>query len=138
MNAVVGLTSSGIIACTIAQTTMNGDTFFDFTRGSLLPMMQLFDGRSPHSILIMDNCSIHHVAEVKDLFQQAGIVVLFLPPYSLDLNPVEKAFSYLKNYLRKHDQLLQAISDPTDIIQAALDSITPEHCNGWINHSGYI
>ena len=114
---------------------MNGDTFFDFARGSLLPMMQPFDGRSPHSILIMDNFSIHHVAEVKDLFQQAGIVVLFLPPYSPDLNPVEEALSYVKNYLRKHDQLLQAISD---IIQAALDSITPEHCNGWINHSGYI
>ena len=136
-NAVVGLTSSGIIASKIAQTTMNGETFFDFARGSLLPMMQPFDGRSPHSILIMDNCSIHHVAEVKNLFQQAGIVVLFLPPYSPDLNPVEEAFSYVKNYLRKHDQLLQAIPDPTDVIQAALDSITPEHCNGWINHSGY-
>ena len=47
MNAVVGLTSSGIIASTIAQTTLNGDTFFDFARGSLLPMIQPFDGRSP-------------------------------------------------------------------------------------------
>ena len=136
-NAVVGLTSSGIIASKITQTTMNGDTFFDFVRSSLLPMMQQFDGSSPHSILVMDNCSIHHVAEVKELFQGAGIVLLFLPPYSPDLNPVEEAFSYVKNYLRKHDELLQAISDPTDIIQAALDSITPENCNAWINHSGY-
>ena len=63
-NTIVGLTSCGIIASMIAQTTMNGDTFFDFARGSLLPIKQPFDGRSPHSILIMDNCSIHHSVTV--------------------------------------------------------------------------
>lgn len=117
---------------------MNGDISVYFVRGSLLPMMQQFDGSCPQSILVMDNCSIHHVAEVKELFQEAGIVLLFLPPYSPDLNPVEEAFSYVKNYPRKYDELLQAIiSDSTDIIQAALDSITPDHCNAWINQSEY-
>lgn len=137
-NAIVGLSSSGVMASEIISTSVNGDVFFDFLRGSLIPMMQPFDGRSPHSILVMDNCSIHHVAEVKDLLQEAGIVLLFLPPYSPDLNPIEEAFSYVKNYLRKHDELLQVITDPTDVIQAALDSITPNHCKGWIDHSGYL
>ena len=136
-NAIVGLTSNGIIASEIFTTTVDGDAFFDYLRGSLLPMLQPFDGSSPNSILIMDNCSIHHISKVKELARQSGIVLLFLPPYSPDLNPVEEAFSYIKNYLRKHDQLLQVISDPTDVIQAAIDSITPDHCNGWINHSGY-
>ena len=137
-NAIVGLTASGILASEIiTTTTVNGDVFFDYLLGSLLPMMQPFDGSSPNSILIMDNCSIHHISKVKERAQQSGIVLLFLPPYSPDLNPVEEAFSYIKNYLRKHDQLLQAIPDPTDVIQSAIDSITPTHCNGWIDHSGY-
>lgn len=101
-------------------------------------MMQSFDGSSSNSVLIMDNCSIHHVSKLKELVRQSGIVLLFLPPYSPDLNPIEEAFSYIKNYLRKHDQLLQAIPDQTDVIQEAIDSITPAHCNGWINHSGNI
>ena len=75
-------------------------------------MMHPVDGSSPNSILIMNNCSIHHISEVKELMRQSGIVMLFLPPYSPDLNPVEEAFSYIKNYLQKHDQLLQVIPDP--------------------------
>ena len=95
-------------------------------------MMYPFDGRSPHSILVMDNCSIHHISEAKKLLRQVGVFLLFLPPYSPDLKPVEEAFSYIKSYLCKHDQLLQAANDPCDIIQAAIDSITLNHCNGWI------
>jgi len=45
--------------------------------------------------------------------------MLFLPPYSPDLNPLEEAFSYIKQYLRKHDELLQALRDPRDVIMQA-------------------
>ena len=99
--------------------------------------MQTFDGVSARSVVIMDNCSIHHVPEVKDIFARSGMPVFFLPPYSPDYNPIEEAFSYVKRSLRKHDNLLQSISDPCDVIKSAFDSITPSHCNQWINHSGY-
>ena len=71
------------------------DDFFDFIRGTLIPHMGPFDGVSPHSILIMDNCSVHHVNKVRKLLQQAGFFMLFLPPNSPNLNPLEKAFSYI-------------------------------------------
>ena len=71
--------------------------------------MQLYNGENPNSIVIMDNCSIHHVQEVQDVFQQSGILSLFLPPYSPDFNPVEEAFSYIKGYMRKYDDLLQCV-----------------------------
>ena len=137
-NAIVAMSSNGIVASEIMAQTVNGDTFFDFIRGTLLPMMRPFDGQSSNSILIMDNCSIHHIVEVKQLLQQSGILVLFLPPYSPDLNPIEEAFSYVKSYLKKHDTLLQSLSNPTTIMQAALDSITNDHCNSWISHAGYL
>ena len=59
---------------------------------SLIPNMMPFNGTNPHSVIIMDNCSVHHVSEVKSLLHQAGILAFFLPPYSPDLNPIEEAF----------------------------------------------
>ncbi len=105
INAISAI-SSGVLATELMTGSVGGDRFYDFVRGTLLPMMRPFNGVNSHSILIMNNCSFHHIVEVKDLLRSAGIVVLFLPPYSPDLNPIEEAFSYVKNYLRKHDELL--------------------------------
>ena len=99
--------------------------------------MMPYNGTNPHSVLILDNCSVHHIHEVKDLLHQAGIVVLYLPPYSPDLNPIEEAFNYVKSYLRKHDPILQSGVPIPTIIKAAFESITHDQCNAWITDSGY-
>lgn len=99
--------------------------------------MHSFDGTSPKSIVIMDNCSIHHVTEIQQLFDQVGILVVFLPPYSPEYNPIEETFSYVKYYLKQHDEFLQHISNLEAIVKAAFESITPAHCNAWIDHCGY-
>ena len=78
------------------------------------------------SIAILDNCSVHHVNEVLDLFHQAGILVLFLPPYSPHLNLCEEAFSFIKSYLRRHDELLQVLPSPLDVIKSAFNNITED------------
>ncbi len=138
VNAIAAISSAGLLSMELMKGSVNGESFYDFLRGTLIPQMMPFDGHNPHSVLIMDNCSVHHVDEVKKLLRGAGIIVLFLPPYSPDLNPIEEAFSYIKQYLRKHDELLQAIADPTDIIKEAFQSITADHCNSWISDSLYI
>jgi len=79
----------------------------------------------------MDNCSIHHVQAVADLFAEAGILVLFLPPYSPDLNPAEELFSSLEYYLKEHDEILQAMDDPLHLLKAAFENTTPEM--HWMN-----
>jgi len=96
-----------------------------------------FDGTNPKSIAIMDNCSIHHVQAVVAIFDAAEILLLFLPPYSpdLDYNPTEETFSYIKVYLKEHDLFLQVLDDPMPINRGAFNSITQEQCNGWINDS---
>ena len=138
MSAIAAIATDGLIALDLTTETVNSDTFYDFIRGSLIPKMGQFDGMNPKSIVIMDNCSIHHVPEVKDLFRNVGIPVFFLPPYSPDYNPIEEAFSYVKTYLREHDIVLQATTDPCSIIESAFNSITPHLCNQWITHSGYF
>ena len=102
INAIAAMSSTGIIALDLTTDTVNGDKFFDFLRASLIPNMMSFNGTNPQSIVIMDNCSVHHVEEVTELLRQAGIIVLFLPPYSPDLNPIEEAFGYIiKRILKK-------------------------------------
>ena len=81
----------------------------------------------------MDNCSVHHSQEVKDLVRDAGILVLYSPPYSPDYNPIEELFSYAKYYLKEHDVL----SAVTLILKSAFDNVTSNQFNGWITHSGY-
>lgn len=99
--------------------------------------MMPFNGVNEHSILIIDNRSVHHVQVVKDLVKQAEILLLFLPAYSPDLNPIEEAFNFVKHYLRKHETVLHSITDPTDIIKHAFDRITPTHLSlaSWLYHT---
>ena len=123
INVMAAMSTSGIIATNMTSSTVSGDTFFDFLSGTLIPNMLPFDGLNERSVLVLDNCSVHHIEAVATLLQQAGIVTLFLPPYSPDLNPLEEVFSLVKGYLKKHDTILQCIPDPSDIIKAAFDSI---------------
>jgi hypothetical protein len=137
ISAVAAMCSDGVIALEMDGGTYNGDKFVEFITGTLIPEMCQFDGSSPRSVLVMDNCAIHHVSPALQALTDAGIVTMFLPPYSPDLNPAEELFSFVKYYLKEHDEILQAVNDPKPIIKAAFDSVTVEDCLGWINHSGY-
>ena len=82
VNAVAAISVTGLQALELTHSTINAHVFFDFVRGSLIPQMMPFDGINPRSIAVMDNLSVHHVEEITDLFQQAGILLFFLPAYS--------------------------------------------------------
>ena len=138
INAVSAISTNGVLATEFTTSTASGEFFFDFLRGTLLPLMHAFDGQSAQSILVLDNSAIHHIDEVKAVTQQFGILLLFLPAYSPDLNPIEEAFSFVKQHLKEHDELLQATTDTIDVIKQAFDAITPSHCNSWISHAGYF
>ena len=120
VSAITAMCTDGIIATDSAELfhgTLNGDRLLDFLRGGLIPEMLPFDGSSPRSVLVLDNCSVHHVSSALEALRQAGILVMFLLPYSPDLNPVEELFSAIKYYLKEHDDILQAMPDPTPLIK---------------------
>jgi len=137
ISTIAAMDVNGIVALELALGAVNADNFFDFARGTLLPNLLPFDGCNPRSVVIMDNCSIHHVHLIRELFRDAGVLLLHLPPYSPDLNPLEEAFSKVKYYLNEHDTIMQCIPSPIPLIQAAFDSITESDCKGWVSHSGY-
>jgi transposase InsO family protein len=89
----------------------------------------------PGDIVVMDNLACHKAAEVRRLIEAAGAEVRLLPPYSPDLNPIERLFSKLKAHLRTaaartFDGLIDAIGD-------ALRAVRPGDIAGWFRHSGY-
>ena len=137
ISAIAAIASTGVVAVDMTTGSVNGEVFFDFVRTLLIPQMLPFDGENARSIVVLDNCSRHHVQHVIDLFVAAGILVLFLPPYSPDYMPIEETFSYVKYYLKKHVDLWELLDDPKPLIQAAFDSINSQLCNSWISDCGY-
>ena len=75
-----------------------------------------YNGTNEHSVLIMDNCSIHHVEEIDEVLQDAQILTHYLPPYSPDYNPIELAFSEVKYMIKAMEAEVQAIDDNDTII----------------------
>ena len=81
----------------------------------------------------MDNCSIHHTDRVQQLLDNAGIILIYLPPYRPDLNPIESAFGFVKSYLKQHDDVVDAFPNIIPLVKSGFDSISPEICQAWIN-----
>ena len=73
----------GIIDCHIECGSVNGDKLYMCVQKYLLPHLMPFNGANPHSVVIMDNASIHHVNEVVEMIQGVGAMVIFLPPYRI-------------------------------------------------------
>ena len=102
------MSMNGLLDVSITKGTTDGDTFYEFVQARLLPQLLPFDGQNPHSVVVMDNCAVHHVQEIVAMIEQVGAIVHFLPPYSPDLNPIEEAFSKVKSEL-KHVEKTMAI-----------------------------
>jgi len=86
-------------------------------------------------VVVMDNLGAHQPRRIRELIEARGAELVFVPSYSPDLNPIEQAFSKIKNVLRKlgartHEALLEAMEE-------ALSKVTPADAAGWFNHCGY-
>ena len=128
ISAIVFMSMNGMLDCKTVKYTVNGDTFYEFMQTTMLPHLMPFDGINPHSVLVMDNCSIHHVEGIVEMVHEVGALTHFLPPYSTDYNPIEEAFSKVKSNLRAMDIESDSLEDPEDLMLAAFSSITTHDC----------
>lgn len=85
---------AGLLDCITVTGAIGGNTFYEFAHKHLLPHLK--------PVTVMDNASIHHVDGIVDIdmIQEVGAMVMFLPPYSPDLNPIEELFSKLKKTIK--------------------------------------
>jgi transposase len=89
----------------------------------------------PGDVVIMDNLSSHKRASVRELIEAAGATLRFLPPYSPDFNPIEKAFSKLKAMLRKAEE--RTVGGLWDLIGKLVDIFKTTECANYFNSCGY-
>ena len=119
INAIGVMSTEGIEDVFIVEGNISGDVFVRFIRTSLLPILQPFNGFNSHSVVVMDNASIHHYEQVVDIITGVGAVVRFLPPYSPELNPIEHVFSKVKAFLRANDAVYLSTHSPRTVVLMA-------------------
>ncbi len=108
---------------------MNGAVFKAYVEQVLAPTL------GPGDIVVMDNLSSHKVAGVREAIKVTGAFLLYLPPYSPDLNPIELAFAKLKALLRK--AAARSVDELWRVIANLLDEFTPHECTNFFRHAGY-
>jgi transposase len=126
---VAGLRQSGIVAPLVLDGPMNGPTFRAYVEQALAPALE------PGDVVVLDNLPAHKVAGVREAITHRGATLMYLPPYSPDLNPIEQLFAKLKALLRK--AAARTRDALWDTIGQALDAFTPSECQNYIRNSGY-
>lgn len=127
---IAALRHDGVEAPWLLDGPMNGESFLQYITAALAPTLR------PGDIVIADNLGSHKVAGVREAIEERGASILYLPPYSPDLNPIENFFSKLKSLLRKaakrtFDGLIEAISK-------ILLGVTPKECSNYFSAAGYV
>ena len=127
---VLGAVSvSGWVAVMSVEAATDGDVFLAYLEHVLCPQLK------PGQLVVMDNLGAHKVDGVRELIEQTGASLCYLPPYSPDFNPIEKCWAQMKQKLRALKArsvvaLQQALSE-------ALATLTPQNAANYFHHCGY-
>jgi len=126
---VGGLTADGFIAPMVLDGAMNTAAFVSYVDQVLAKEVR------PGDLVILDNLSSHKTPAVRAAFARHHIRVLYLPPYSPDLNPIENAFSKLKRLARSAAE--RTVDGLWAAIGRLLDEFRPAECRNYLRHCGY-
>lgn len=124
-----GLRADGLIAPYVLDGPMNGEAFLVYVEKILVPALR------PGDIVVMDNLAAHKVQGVRARIEAAGASLLYLPPYSPDLNPIEMVFAKLKTLLRAAAE--RSVEALWNRIGQLLDAFSAEECANYLRHAGY-
>lgn len=108
---------------------MDGEHFRAWTEQFLAPVLK------PHDIVVMDNLPAHKVKGIRQAIEAQGAKLLYLPPYSPDLNPIEMVFAKFKAALRK--AAARTITKLWQEIALTLATFSPQECVAYLKHCGY-
>jgi len=108
---------------------INGASFLAYVEQVLVPTL------GPGDIVVIDNLGSHKSKAVRDAIRAAGAKLVFLPPYSPDLNPIEQAFAKVKALLRKAQQ--RSFEGVWRRIGQILSAFSPAECANYFRNSGY-
>ena len=126
---IAALGIEGVRCSTLVDGAVNADVFEAFVGQVLVPALR------PGDVVVLDNLSSHKSARTRELIEAAGAELLFLPPYSPDLNPIEMVFSKIKHLLRS--LACRTAEKLWRSMQRVLDAVTPSDAANCFRHCGY-
>jgi transposase len=126
---IAALDHAGVRCSMTLDGAVNRPAFEAFIEQVLLPTLR------PGDIVVMDNLSSHKGARTPELIRAAGARLVYLPPYSPDLNPIELAFSKIKQRLR--GLACRSMEKLWTVMQSVLDEVAPTDAQHFFNHCGY-
>ena len=129
MTFVAALRCDGIVAPCVLRQPINAISFLAWVTQFLVPTLRLDD------VVIMDNLSSHKRQSIRAAIRAAGALLLFLPAYSPDLNPIEQVFAKIKALLRKAEA--RSIEDVDAALGALLNESEPDECAHYLSAAGY-
>ena len=127
---VAALRCDGVSATGVFDGAINGEAFLAFVEQVLVPTLRAQD------VVIMDNLGSHKIAGVREAIEAAGASLLFLPPYSPDLNPIEMAFAKLKALLRA--RAIRTVEALWNALRPLTECFTTDECSNFLRHAGYF
>jgi transposase len=120
----------GKTECMTIEGATDADVFRTYIDHILCPTLRQND------VVIMDNLSSHKVSGIKESIESTGAILLYLPPYSPDLNPIEKMWSKMKAQIRK---VKPRTSEETEnAVASALKNVSSADAKGWFASCGYV
>jgi transposase len=126
---LAGLRTCGLVAPLVIDGPVNGEIFLAYVRQQLVPTLSAGD------VVILDNLASHKRVGVREAIEGAGATLLFLPPYSPDLNPIENAFSKFKWLLKSGPP--RSVDVLWDACGKLLQRFSETECRNYIRHAGY-
>jgi len=127
---VAALRPDGLTAPAVFDGPIDNASFRAYVEQVLVPTLR------PGDVVVLDNLAAHKVDGVRQAIAAAGAFVLYLPPYSPDLNPIELAFSKLKALLRA--RAIRTVDGLWNALGNLVDCFTPEECANFVRHDGYF
>ena len=136
ISVIAAMTVQGILDLKVVQGTVTGEIFVDFIEKQLLPYLMTFDGHNPNNVVLLDNCSVHHVPGVSDAIDDTGALIHYLLPDSPNFNPIELLFSKVKSVIKQLELELCTTMDIETIVLTAFSAISANDCENWIESRG--
>lgn len=134
VSLMAALDENGIIGTFVVENAFTADLFNLAIETEVLPYVGSFAHSECRSVIVLDNCAIHNQATIK-LIQSKGGIIVFLPPYCPDLNPIELAFNQMKKWLMTNQDI--AMQMPKVALIHAAACITHENATNYLSSCGY-
>lgn len=123
------MTTQGALAWSIFDGALTGKIFLTWLDEELVPRLR------PGQMVVMDNLSVHKVAGVREKIESAGATLVYLPPYSPELSPIELMWSWVKSWMRRFEVRNRDIIPA--VLKKILQIVDPTACENWFRHCGW-